>query len=176
MKIIIMSDSHLKNDLVYSIINQYPEADYFIHCGDVGKEIELPKDKKIFVVKGNNDFVEFPKEIDIFLQGIHLFITHGHLYQVDNNLNLLYEKAKKNNYQVVCYGHTHDPKWEIKDGCHFINPGSVAFPRGGKIFIPTYCILENEEVHYYHAKTHECVDELFQPKKKESLFKRLLKK
>ena len=41
---------------------------------------------------------------------------------------------------IVISGHTHIPVAEEKDGLVFINPGSVAIPKGG--FPPSYCILE----------------------------------
>ena len=42
---------------------------------------------------------------------------------------------------IVVSGHTHIPIAEEKDGLVFINPGSVAIPKGG--FAASYCILED---------------------------------
>ena len=42
---------------------------------------------------------------------------------------------------VVVSGHTHIPVAEEKDGLVFINPGSVAIPKGG--YPASYCILED---------------------------------
>lgn len=176
MKIVIMSDSHLKNETVLSIIEKHPDATCFIHCGDVGCEIQLPEDKSVYLVKGNNDFLDLPWDQEVMINNTKIFITHGHRYHVDISLDELKKQAEENHYQIVCYGHTHDPKWQQSGGCYFINPGSVSFPRGGRIFVPTYCIFEDGIIHYYHAKTHECVDHLFEPKKKVSFWKRLFKK
>ena len=48
----------------------------------------------------------------------------------------------------------------------------MAFPRGGKVFVPTYAIIEIGQTltcHFYHAKTHEDVSSkvlaLKEPKK-----------
>jgi len=42
---------------------------------------------------------------------------------------------------IVISGHTHIPVAEEKDGLVFINPGSVAIPKGG--YPASYCILED---------------------------------
>lgn len=173
MKIIIMSDSHLKNETVLSIIHHYPDADYFIHCGDVGKDIHQSSIPNFYIVKGNNDYSDFPKELLLTIDNKRYFITHGDRYQVDLGIDALIKKAKEENANVVLYGHTHHPEAKKIDNILVINPGSVTFPCGGQIFVPCFCILENDEVHYYHAKTFENIDHLFEPKKRTSLFKRL---
>ena len=60
------------------------------------------------------------------------------------------------------------------DHITFINPGSVRFPEG-RIYIPTYCIYENNQCDFYNAKTFEKIDDIFTPKKKISLFQKLFK-
>jgi len=42
---------------------------------------------------------------------------------------------------VVVSGHTHVPVAEKRDGLFYINPGSVALPKGG--FPASYCLLED---------------------------------
>lgn len=42
---------------------------------------------------------------------------------------------------IVISGHTHIPVAEERDGLVFINPGSVAIPKGG--YPASYCILED---------------------------------
>lgn len=176
MKIIIMSDSHLKNDTVMSIIAHHPDADYYIHCGDVGKPIDQKSISHFYIVKGNNDYSDFPKELLLTIDHKQFFITHGDAYQVDLGLEELLHAAQKKQADYVLFGHTHHPCKQVIDSITFINPGSVTFPRGGQIFVPCYCILENDEAHFYHAKTFETIDHLFEPKKRTSLFKRLFGK
>ena len=43
---------------------------------------------------------------------------------------------------IVMSGHTHIPVAEEKDGLVFINPGSVAIPKGG--YPATFCLYENK--------------------------------
>ena len=35
MKVVVVSDSHGRDDLLYDLQEQYPNADAFLHCGDV---------------------------------------------------------------------------------------------------------------------------------------------
>lgn len=176
MKIIIMSDSHLKNETVMAIIEHHQDADYYIHCGDVGKPIDQEKIKNFYIVKGNNDYSDFPKELLLEINHQRYFITHGDQYQVDLNLDQLSHVAKEKQAHYVLYGHTHHPDKQVIDQMTFINPGSVTFPRGGKIFVPSYCVLEDNDLHFYHAKTFENIDHLFEPKKRTSLFKKFFHK
>ncbi len=105
------------------------------------------------------------------------FITHGHLYLVDVNLDKLIARTKEMECDMVLFGHTHQPVYKTIDGITVVNPGSVSFPRNGDIMIPTYCVYENDEFTFHHAKTKEALPDLFAPKPpKKSLFARLFKK
>ena len=44
-------------------------------------------------------------------------------------------------YNVMLNGHTHIPLAKEQDGVIFVNPGSVALPRGG--YEPSYCMFED---------------------------------
>lgn len=48
---------------------------------------------------------------------------------------------------VVISGHTHVPVAEKRDGLFFINPGSVALPKGG--CTASYCLLEDKTFTIY---------------------------
>ncbi len=171
MKLVIMSDSHLNNDLIQNIINHHQDATYYIHCGDAQA---LIKHERLLIVKGNNDFQDYPQTITLNIEGKNVLITHGHLFNVDTSLALLTSYAKEHHIDLVCFGHTHQPCFETIDHITFINPGSVRFPEG-RIYIPTYCIYENNQCDFYNAKTFEKIDDIFTPKKKISLFQKLFK-
>ena len=53
MKVVVVSDSHGRDDLLYDLQEQYPNADAFLHCGDV----EAPQENfpGYLIVQGNND-------------------------------------------------------------------------------------------------------------------------
>ncbi|MGE4585562.1 MAG: phosphodiesterase [Sphaerochaeta sp.] len=100
----------------------------------------LVKDSLI-CVKGNCDtevdqmVLEFPMLSDsavMYLEqlgGSMIYLHHGHK-----------ELPPLQKGTIVVSGHTHIPVAEERDGLVFINPGSVAIPKGG--YPPTYCLLE----------------------------------
>jgi putative phosphoesterase len=142
MKILIISDSHgLEEELLQ--INKLYEKDVqlMVHCGDS----ELPYDHSALngfkVVKGNCDFDPmFPNQVVHEVNGLRLFATHGHLYNVKMSLMNLMYRAEEVGASIICFGHSHLAGSELIDGKVFINPGSILLPRGRKE--PTYCTLE----------------------------------
>ena len=135
-------------------------------------------------VRGNNDPHTFPLSYDIGkynleartllkgsvimpysqllnVNGQNLYITHGHLQNIEYTYEPIASIARENNCKTVIYGHTHIP--EDLDGkeCRLINPGSISRPRGG--MPATFAILTVEktfidaaflkiENHYFSAK------------------------
>ena len=177
MQIMILSDSHVmkKKDLVALL--QTHSMDYYIHCGDIYMPYnDLPL-SNFYIVKGNNDFSDIPTELNITIDGLHFFITHGHHYDIDYGIDTLASHAKKIGADIVCYGHTHRPSLKTIDSTIFINPGSVSFPRGAYTE-PTYCILETttKKITYYNVKTNTPCNPFIAQKKKTSFLKELFTK
>jgi len=175
-KIIVVSDSHKHNEALNKIFSHHPDIDTCIHCGDLQDNENGLEIRKLYIVRGNNDFDLYPNDLDLVIENFNIHVTHGHYEDIETSTTKLENKAVQNNSDIVLFGHTHDPKFYQKDGIYYLNPGSVFFPRGGKVFVPTYAILELSDAvicHFYHAKTHECIDEEVlnpQPKKKKSFF------
>ena len=161
MKILIFSDSHLHDEVVINII-EFQKPDLVLCLGDLGNKLN-PAFKDFVIVKGNNDFEDFPKELVYEYDGHKAFMAHGHYYNVEEGIEELVKKAKTLDCDTILYGHTHQPVDTFKDGIHVINPGSVMFPRNGKILIPTYCIYENGQYQFYHAKKNT-LEDLFSEK------------
>lgn len=139
MKILIISDSHLYDDYLSRVIDKYrKEVDYIIHCGDSS----LPFDDSILkqidiIVSGNHDIANFPKYRILD----HIFVTHGHLFNVYSNYYELIEICKKQKCTICLHGHTHVPTHQIHEGIHFINPGSLMMNRGSYGY-GTYALLD----------------------------------
>lgn len=175
-KILVVSDSHHHNEILNKIFSHHPDIDTCIHCGDLQDNENTLNIKDLYLVRGNNDFELYPEDLTLTFENYKFYITHGHLLDIEFNDFKIKDMAKENNVDIALYGHTHDPKYYQEDGIYYLNPGSVSFPRGGKIFVPTYSILtldESIECHFYNAKTFECIDDLLfnpQPKKKKSFF------
>ncbi|NLI59946.1 MAG: phosphodiesterase [Clostridiales bacterium] len=150
MKILFVSDIH--GSLYYArkgieALNN-EEADYIVLLGDLlyhGARNPLPKDynpgevanllnkfaDKIIAVRGNCDsevdqmVLDFPLMSDystILYKGRRLFLTHGHVYNVDN-------LPKLGQADVLFYGHTHINRVIKKDNTYAINLASITLPK-----------------------------------------------
>lgn len=55
MKIVVVSDSHGRNDILKTIQEKHPNAKLFIHCGDLEDDpMNFPG---YIIVRGNNDYL-----------------------------------------------------------------------------------------------------------------------
>lgn len=180
-KILIVSDSHHHNEILNQIFKAHSEIDTCIHCGDLQDQPDYLNIKQLLIVSGNNDFNQFDQEIITEIDHQRILILHGDRQNIELGSQEIEEKAQSLKANIVCFGHTHHPQFFLKDSIYYINPGSTSFPRGGKVFIPTYAILtidERIECHFYHAKSHKLVDDVvFKEKvtKKRSFFSFLKK-
>lgn len=144
-KVLIVSDSHGSTDLLQGIERQHgEEVDLMIHCGDSELSEDDDAIRNFKSVKGNCDFLgDFPEEEIHTLNGVRIFVAHGHLYSVKSSLVHLFYKAKEVQADIVCFGHSHVLGAEMVEDVLFINPGSIRLPRGRSE--RTYVILEIKE-------------------------------
>ena len=134
MKVLVVSDSHGRHELLRKAIGQEAPIDMLIHAGDVEGDLDRilgPKrEYEIYAVAGNMDSGT-PEESDlVFYMGGHkVFLTHGHRYGVSYTLANLRETAEELGADVAIYGHTHMPALDEQNDIVLLNPGSVAKPR-----------------------------------------------
>lgn len=158
LRILIMSDSHGRNENVELAIAQVREEigefQMLIHLGDVGdaRELESLAGVPCYIVRGNTDYDAKLLNANVIEAGGHrIFATHGHLYQVDMRLDLLRFAALENDCDIAMYGHTHVPYLEEDpDDVTILNPGSISKPRQADHRY-TYMVMEiddEEEVTY----------------------------
>lgn len=147
-KVLILSDSHgLTNEI--SEIRKQHHIQHVIHCGDSELEMDHPVLEDMTIVRGNCDFDAKLQHIErLEIDGLHFFITHGHIYDVGINLQNLYDDASRNDAQVVCYGHTHVAGAEKLGDILFVNPGSIRLPRRRNE--KSYAIMEWEDLDHIH--------------------------
>lgn len=135
-KIILCSDNHGYIDPINQILNDNQFADYYIHCGDLCFDPVLAK--PFLVVSGNNDFYyELDRQRILEIENNRILVFHGTGYTY--SLNLLVDKAKDNNCNVVFFGHTHSFFNETYKGIRLINPGSCWRNRDGSN--PCYALI-----------------------------------
>lgn len=154
MKILIVSDSHGRSDLVYKAAD-HEKPDMIIHLGDledtvafVEKKLGSPKIPCVFI-RGNCDSRsqgEMQGWSVFMLKGHRFFCTHGHIVGVNYGLDRLIYAAEENNCDIALYGHTHVPFDGFSEGyggrpkIHVLNPGSINIPRGDSV--RSYMIMD----------------------------------
>ena len=152
LRILIMSDSHGRNENVELAIAQVREEigefQMLIHLGDVGdaRELESLAGVPCYIVRGNTDYDAKLLNANVIEAGGHrIFATHGHLYQVDMRLYLLRFAALENDCDIAMYGHTHVPYLEEDpDDVTILNPGSISKPRQADHRY-TYMVMEIDD-------------------------------
>ncbi|MFI3283858.1 MAG: YfcE family phosphodiesterase [Erysipelotrichaceae bacterium] len=141
MKIVVISDNHGLEKIVHDIKLLHSDADYFIHCGD--SEMDKNLLSGYTAVLGNNDYNGLRAE-EVLEMGMHrAYITHGHRHMFTNQIQLFLDKAESYDCDFVFYGHSHVFSYQIIDGVHLINPGSLNYNRDRSN--PCYCVVETNE-------------------------------
>jgi len=148
MKILIVSDTHRKNDNYFKVLDLQKPLDMVIHCGDTeGSEDILTEaaDCPVHIVTGNNDFFSnLPRELELDIGKYKVLVTHGHNYYISMGNEMLKREAVARGIDIVLYGHTHRPVIDQKNGVIAVCPGSISYPRqeGRR---PSYAIMEIDE-------------------------------
>lgn len=148
MKILIVSDTHRRNENILKLLDRIKPIDMIIHCGDAeGTEYEIYQAAgcPLVAVTGNNDFFsDLPKEREFELGDYKVWMLHGHNYYVTAGNETLKREARGRGVDIVMYGHTHRPVIDIEDDLITINPGSISYPRQeGRQ--PSYIIMDLDE-------------------------------
>lgn len=145
MKVLVMSDTHGYIFNAREALDRHPEVEVVIHLGDYCKDAsklsQLYPDKRFEFVYGNCDIgvgtVSADRTIEI--EGVKVFMTHGHKYSVKWDYNRILAKAQAERASVVLFGHTHVAVIDDVDNRLVINPGSISESRSSKS--ESYAIL-----------------------------------
>lgn len=147
MRVLIVSDTHKRNNNYFTVLKQV-KPDLVIHCGDAeGSEYALTEaaDCPVEIVLGNNDFFSnLPRERELEIEGLKIWVTHGHNYYVSMGRENIKREAIAKGVDIVCFGHTHRPVVDVSADVIAVNPGSLSYPRqeGRR---PSYVIMELEQ-------------------------------
>lgn len=145
MKILIVSDTHRKNDNYIKVLERVAPVDMVIHCGDIeGSEYLIAESAgcPVQMVTGNNDFFsDLPREKEFMVGKYKIWLTHGHNYYVSMSNENLKHEARMRGVDIVLYGHTHRPVIDMAGDIIAVNPGSLTYPRqeGRR---PSYAIMD----------------------------------
>ena len=150
MKIIVFSDSHGRCDKMTNIISGFKEKayapDYIVHLGDYMRDAKILQKQfpeiPVLYVYGNGEYSlegnDYEKEVEI--GGKKIFILHGHTKNVRFSIDTLKMVAGQKKYDMILYGHTHEPMETCHNGTHIVCPGSISRDRSGKG--ESYCMVD----------------------------------
>ena len=130
--LIAISDTHGRNETLFSLRARVEENDYIVHLGDGFSDFrsfytEYPK--KAFAVVGNCDAMPcIPEEEILEIEGSRILCCHGHRYGVKTGLEWLAYRARELSCNVALYGHTHQATITELGGVTLVNPGTLKYP------------------------------------------------
>lgn len=162
MKILLVSDTHGKNEGLRELLKRLGKIDALFHMGDSEERkgyIEEMAGCPVYMVKGNCDYGStLPYKLVVEMGGHKFYITHGDHEGVNYSLEMLKESARMNDADVALFGHTHQPVIDYEGGVTAVNPGSLSQPRpyGSK---PTYILMEIDEKKEIHYSINELPEE-----------------
>lgn len=149
MRILVVSDTHGREENLEKVLEKIGMPDCMIHLGDSegGEEhirelINCP----LHIVAGNCDFFsDLPRTEIVEIGGCRILITHGHYHYVTVGTRDLVEDARANGCSVAMFGHTHRPFFDQSEpGMTVLNPGSLSYPRqDGRR--PSYVLMTADE-------------------------------
>lgn len=147
-KILLISDTHGFHENLEKVVDLEAPYDYVLHMGDAESWDPVIEDilgMPFEVVAGNCDWAsDKPSEKMIEIEGIRIFMTHGHEYYVNTGMGVFNDYAVACGCQVALFGHTHRPYLQQKDGVWIANPGSISRPRQSDKR-PSYGVLTIDE-------------------------------
>lgn len=139
MKILVFSDSHgTLSHMEKAILAESP--DHLIHLGDYVRDSDAIHGRfphiSLHFVAGNCDYGDpTPTEQVITLDGVRLFLTHGHRYQVKYMYLRAIYAALEENAQILLFGHTHRAECFQEQGLWAMNPGAAKLGSYGVITV-----------------------------------------
>lgn len=132
----VISDTHIptRAEVVPSeVLQVFQNASFIIHAGDfvqISVVEELERIAPVVGVQGNMDhssvISKYPKLNTLEILGWRIGVVHNGFPLLRKRR--LKEMARKNNFDVLVFGHTHVGSVEVDENTLFINPGSPTQP------------------------------------------------
>ena len=134
MKILIVSDSHRNDELLYELVKEYPKMDLYLHAGDSQSFAEgvFPFDSCL----GNCDSYPFMEKR--FFRTEYGNISMKHFPHLN--------EEEKKDIRIFIYGHTHRYAVYEEEDILFINPGSISLARDNSNGSFAILTLEKEHI------------------------------
>lgn len=122
MRVGLISDTHglLRPGAVEALAG----SELIVHAGDIGGPdilAALARIAPVTAVRGNNDHAPWARDVPhtacAAAGDVSIYVVHD-LAELDVD-------PARAGHRVVVSGHSHRPKHEIRDGVHYVNPGSA---------------------------------------------------
>ena len=154
--IVVTSDSHGNTNALKYIALRYPDAFCYLNLGDFCDSEEAIS--PFLAIKGNNDYLPIPLQRIITIDNTRILMLHGH--NIFLSLSNLLAIAKRNNCNIILYGHTHILNYKIIDNVHIINPGAITYPRSeyGQTYALIYFNDNTIEVKFKSLDTSQNIE------------------
>ncbi|MEJ8554541.1 metallophosphoesterase family protein [Tepidibacter sp. Z1-5] len=133
MKIGVIGDTHRNYKYIDKANLHLKECELILHTGDNfedSKYINKITGIDTIGIRGNCDFEDVEDEIVFDVGKYRILLCHGHKYDIKYSLRSMKRRALELNVDIVVFGHSHIPVNYKEDNILFLNPGSVALPRG----------------------------------------------
>mgnify|MGYP000076500454 CR=1 FL=1 len=138
MKIAVISDTHIGDRVrgfPHRFLEKLAEFDAIVHCGDfTAPEVinQLDGIAEFYGVYGNMDtsaiWQKLPESKVIELQNYTIGILHGwgSPYKLGQRVLSWFQNNYPNiNFDIILFGHSHQPTDETIDGVRVLNPGAI---------------------------------------------------
>ena len=130
MLLAVFSDTHGNIEPMCAAIRTW-QPDLVLHLGDYVRDALTVRERfpelDLRYVRGNCDvgLRDEPEKLSLNLEGVELFATHGHLYNVKYALDSLRNAAYFSGAKLCLFGHTHQRLYLDMGGIQFLNPGTA---------------------------------------------------
>ena len=143
MKLLVLSDTHRSLGFACEAIEK-ERPDAVVHLGDHLSDAEdlsfAYQEPDFYYVPGNCDYEPTANpSLTLELDGVRIFLTHGHLFGVKSGTAALLAAAKERGAQLALYGHTHIAACTELEGVTLLNPGTA-----GRLGRSSYAVVETQ--------------------------------
>jgi len=128
VKVLVVSDTHKSIALAEKALRPHLPADLLIHLGDYvedGAELSSRLGIAFKAVRGDNDFCAGDSELELELDGLRVFLSHGHGFGIDDGLGRFFEECRRRGSRLGFFGHSHRAQVSERDGIFLVNPGNL---------------------------------------------------
>jgi len=127
IKIYVFSDSHGDSQTMDTLV-RIGKPDTVLFLGDCLADILPLQDRwgiRCELIAGNTDHEAIAWEIVVCVEGVRIFMTHGHTYKNGSDIRSIFDAAHSHDAHIALFGHTHAASMTSMNGFMLINPGSV---------------------------------------------------